>query len=1041
MFCSIAAVEMKLNLNKSAKQSFEKANDIFYELGEQERFAAVLVEIAGLQNKMSDFYSSLSTYNDALRNYKELNNTNAIALIFNGIGLVHQNLGNYAQALQFHYKALSYYEKNNNEAGKSQVYKYIGKVFYLLNEYDNAFENYKSALEIELSQNNVSEIVALDNEIGIVKQGMRNYFEALEYHKRALNLARKHNLKAQIALSYNYLGTIHAFLQEDFMALKYFYLSIGLKTEQNDQIGIAETFVNIARIYKRMKAYPKAFNYLNQALEIAVKTDAKMLRNSTYEVFYEIYISQNNFQKALEYFQLHAELKDQIEKESSTNKIEGLLNKFEVTKKEQYIEKLQNEQALNEADILRQKIVIAFSVIALILIGFYSFVLYKQIRSKKLSNKLLELQNRRLQEATEELWQTNEALKQSEEQFRLVAQNIPVIITAFDSNSEVIFWNKRGEEITGYNASDIKQVEIAYLLFGSKSVMQDESAKNDKSSDFKNWESEIICKNGEKRIIHWWSVSDRITIPSWTHWRIGIDTTERNLFERSLEKEKSLLNSIINSIPDLIFYKDTNYRYLGNNTAYSRFHARENFEGKTDFEIFPHSIASTYHKSDGEVIENKLIHRSESWEVASNGANTLFDTLKLPFFNLSGKLLGLVGISRDITARFKYEQMLKNAKEEAEKADKMKTAFLANMSHEIRTPMNAIIGFANLLAEKNISEERRNQYIEYITTSGKNLLVLINDIIDTVKIEAGQIKIIKKECEINKILNELKIIYTHEITRSEKPHIEIRLNTPVADENFSIYTDPQRFRQIFNNFLSNAIKFIDKGYIEFGYLIRTVEKQRFIEFYIEDTGIGIPHEKIPLIFERFGQVEETYNRNHTGTGLGLAISKSLVELLGGKIGVKSELGKGSTFFFTLPLEEVKKEDKQQSEVKDPLAVNFAGKNILIAEDDDINFRLIFIFLQNTNAKIVRAKNGKEAVELCREHDFNIVLMDIQMPVLNGYQATKQILQNKPFMPIIAQSAFAMNEERNESLQAGCVAHITKPIDPKLLLFNLKKYML
>ena len=256
----------------------------------------------------------------------------------------------------------------------------------------------------------------------------------------------------------------------------------------------------------------------------------------------------------------------------------------------------------------------------------------------------------------------------------------------------------------------------------------------------------------------------------------------------------------------------------------------------------------------------------------------------------------LTGIFQDITEQKNTELSLKNAKMKAEESDILKSAFLANMSHEIRTPLNAILGFSRLLTIPEIPDQQRQEYSEYITSSANNLLNLIRDIVDISKIEAGKMTIEKSNCNVNKVLRELKITFEKEKIRQSKNHIDIILNEAIQDKDFLIYTDPFRFHQILINLIGNALKFTENGFIEFGYHI--IDKNQ-LQFYVKDTGIGIPNDKIDFIFSRFGQIIDNKIKNPGGTGLGLSITKHLIGRLGGKIWVESEIGKGTIFFFTI----------------------------------------------------------------------------------------------------------------------------------------------
>ncbi len=401
----------------------------------------------------------------------------------------------------------------------------------------------------------------------------------------------------------------------------------------------------------------------------------------------------------------------------------------------------------------------------------------------------------------------------------------------------------------------------------------------------------------------------------------------------------------------------------------------------------------------------------------------------------------ITGIIQDITERKISEELLKKAKDKAEEADMLKSAFLANMSHEIRTPLNAILGFSRLLTEAELNDQQKKEYSEYISGSAENLLNLIQDIIDVSKIEAGKIEIEKTQCFINRKLKEIKATFEKEKQHKNKEHIQLILKTPVKDENFAIKTDPFRFTQIFSNLVGNALKFIEKGTIEFGYVIPNKD---FLQFYVKDTGIGIPIDKRDLVFSRFGQVVNKQIKNPGGTGLGLSITKHLVEKLGGEIWYESELNKGTTFYFTLPFDELKnhyeiekKDSNQNTEIKKRL-------KILAVEDDRLNMILLKDLLSAHAENIIldEAKNGIQALQKLKTNKYDLILMDVRMPEMDGYETSRYIREKLPEpvsqIPILGLSANAVKEEIEKGKEAGMNDLLAKPIDPDLLLNIIAK---
>jgi PAS domain S-box-containing protein len=408
----------------------------------------------------------------------------------------------------------------------------------------------------------------------------------------------------------------------------------------------------------------------------------------------------------------------------------------------------------------------------------------------------------------------------------------------------------------------------------------------------------------------------------------------------------------------------------------------------------------------------------------------------MPFHNNDNR--GSVITIKDITSRKQYENDLVIARKKAEESDKLKSAFLANMSHEIRTPMNSIIGFSELLAKPGSFDKNKEKYLSFIINSGKSLLNLINDIIDISKIEAGQLKVKPRPIQLNQLLNEIYISH-YQINDMKNKPFELRMKKAVESDDFNINTDPFRFKQILNNLIGNAMKFTEKGFIEFGYKF---QNPTTILFYVKDTGVGMPKDKLNVIFKRFGQIEQKDDKNQSGTGLGLTISKKLAELLGGEMWVESEEGKGSEFYFTLPYDpELNTADEYGASLNGDTNNSLENKVILVAEDEDMNVAYMQEVLSETKAKVLWARNGEEAVKTAKEHpEIDLILMDIKMPVMNGYDATIKIREFNKDVVIIAQTAYALTGEKDKTIAAGCNYYITKPIEINILLNTLNGFL-
>jgi signal transduction histidine kinase len=394
---------------------------------------------------------------------------------------------------------------------------------------------------------------------------------------------------------------------------------------------------------------------------------------------------------------------------------------------------------------------------------------------------------------------------------------------------------------------------------------------------------------------------------------------------------------------------------------------------------------------------------------------------------------------------------LKLAKEKAEESDRLKTAFLENMSHEIRTPMNAIMGFASLLGFDDVGVEERVKYISRINKNCQMLLQLIDDIMDMSKIQADQLVIIKNEFSVNEILKSLYQIMLKEKSELGLVNVQVELVMEPGEKDFLLYSDSARFIQVMTNLLSNAFKYTEKGFIRFGYNTlyhSDFEKEPYmLQFFVEDSGIGIAPEKGEYIFEWFSKIEDDTTKLYRGAGLGLYISKQLVTMMGGRIWFNSKPMEGSTFYFTMPYfnlsdNKVRKTKKERQKKKVfAEKFNWQNKTILIAEDEQNNVIYLTEIIRRTGASILEARTGTQAVEIVTGNEsISLVLMDIMMPELNGYEATRQIKQIRPNLPIIAQTAYSNLRERERSLEVGCDGYISKPYNPPELLNMINNFL-
>lgn len=423
--------------------------------------------------------------------------------------------------------------------------------------------------------------------------------------------------------------------------------------------------------------------------------------------------------------------------------------------------------------------------------------------------------------------------------------------------------------------------------------------------------------------------------------------------------------------------------------------------------------------------------------------NTYFDQTKILKKTLK-KQENVLKSNIELIEQLKIErdELLNKVKEFDENYQdpkKLKTAFLLNMSHEIRTPMNAIVGFSDLLGDPDLTADQREEFIELITNSGNDLLNLVDDIIDISRIDSGSFTLSKERVDLKKLLKDIRKQFSDLLIDRKILGVELTVIDELDIKNSNILTNKFRLSQIFTKLINNSLKFTKEGVIEFG--VKRYNKDNLLLF-VKDNGLGISEIKKSQIFDLFSEFDDSYTKKYGGARTGLYLSKKLTECLGGKMWIESKLGEGSTFFFTLPHEKVDQEFVQTTlKTKKDHKFNWEGKTVLIAEDVEFNYLYLEEIMQRTNAKILWAKNGQEALYFFEKNEkIDLVLMDLQMPVMNGFEATTEIKKLYPEIPIIVQTAYTIDEEREKSFQAGCDDFLTKPIKPNDLYNTISKYL-
>ena len=588
------------------------------------------------------------------------------------------------------------------------------------------------------------------------------------------------------------------------------------------------------------------------------------------------------------------------------------------------------------------------------------------------------------------------------------------------------------QEAIGQNANLLKSGDIPDVIYDE--LWKTISSGNEWHGEFRNTK-----KNGD---LYWESASISPIFDKQgkilKYLKVAEDITKRKQVEDLLRDSEERFRDLSEMLPEAIFETDMNNQLI--------------YANRKAFELFRYSAETIKTGLNGhdmivpgdrEKAKENLKRRIEGEEIGTieyTGLKKDGSTFPM-LFNTNiilreGKPTGFRGIIIDITERKQKEKDLLTALEKAEESDRLKKAFLSNMSHEIRTPLNGMLGFINLLSNLELSNTERKQYISIIHKGSDRLLNTINDLIDISRIESGQMKVSNTATSLNKLLDELHDFFNPE---AKLKGLSLTFLPTLSENRDTVYTDSDKLYGILSNLIKNAIKYTEKGNIEFGYYEKPDSKPAELEFYVKDTGIGVPKGRQEIIFDRFIQADIEDTRAYEGSGLGLSIAKAYVEMMGGKIWLESEEGKGSVFYYTIPYDTKKRDSRdipEPSSPKESKKQSLEYLTILIAEDEELSLLYLTELLKNRCKKLIQTRDGEETVKIVRENqNIDVVLMDIKMPKMDGYEATRKIREFNKDIRIIAQTACAFTGDREKSLEAGCDEHVTKPVN-KDNLFEL-----
>lgn len=904
------------------------------------------------------------------------------------------------KSLKYSNEALILARRLASDSLIAKAYKSLGTANYNAANFKESVVCWDSALFYFRKFGNILEEKRVFNNLGVVHAQLGNYQTAVDYYMNCLNMHKMQGDSAGTGHIYNNLGALYYELRAFKEALPYFEKARVIAVQGEDVATQMHTSNNIGLILTELNKYQEAHKSFQESIIIAKKLgNAEVLAAATQNIG-NIYMFQKQSDSALKYFHQGLELSESIGKVNAHACLgigwcwhqKGMHDKALSYFNQAYdIAKNSGDQKVM-LDALRniyktssskgnklEAYTAAVNYISMFdsVNSTFDSTAILNLQAKYLVNeKIHEIQNLRLQEQ-----QHKEQLSEQKNLIKNQKALLHLSVTAL-----IIF------------------ILLLILLFRF-------------SRKYKSTSSALENQN-----------------------QMNLKTAiDLQILNKTLTEQEEILRTLLETSPDTIQFKDDKGHWIKANQALLElFDLKDvDYQMKTDRDLakikpfFKETFESCM-ISDEMTWYKKQSTRSDEVIPMIQGGFKILDVIKVALYNKDGSRKGLIVIGRDITRRKEAEMQLNTALAKAEESDRLKSAFLRNMSHEIRTPLNAIIGFSDLLREDIIHDSERKEYLRLIEENGDALLSLITDIIDLAQVEAGDAKVNYTQFDLVELINDEHKHFNQILEKKNKTHLEFHLQ--LLQSSLVILSDILKIRQIIVNLLNNAVKFTDKGSISLELTIVSDDDPdtKWIQITVSDTGTGIPEGKKEFIFDHFSKFSDDKKRIYGGTGLGLSIVHKNVKLLKGTIEVESEENKGTSIMVNLPLilaKGISKPSPKQRKIPD-----YRGKTILIAEDVQSSFDLLKALLDPTGVSLLHANDGLEAVQMCEKYEeINLVLMDIQLPQMNGFEATRRIKKFRPLLPIIAQTAFAMPDEKEACLASGCDGYFTKPLRSELLM--------
>lgn len=666
---------------------------------------------------------------------------------------------------------------------------------------------------------------------------------------------------------------------------------------------------------------------------------------------------------------------------------------------------------------------------------------YNETLVRKLEDKILQTEKAEkelrmyaamLEEEIRHRKLTEEQLRLSENKYRSIFESVKDVYYRVALDGKVLEISPSLQWFIGYAPDEVIDTQVSDLYYNPQDRIN-LLARIQEKKEINDYVIRIKAKCGE---IKYGSINAKLIYDS-DHTPVYLEGAIRDITERvQAEKRTRILGQALEQSPSTVVITDRegNIEYVNAKFAEVTGYKPEEVIGKNPRILKSGSQGDDFYRNLWSTILSGKNWSGVIRNLKRNGELFWERAIISPIANEDNLITHFISIKEDITKEKEMHEELVRAKIKAEESDRLKTAFLQNLSHELRTPMNGILGFTQILIENEENKVLNREYLDFIEKSGFRLLNIMNDLVEISKIETGQICIHNEDFNINETFKELYAIFKIE---AEVKGIEINITGFLPENVCVIYGDKGKIYQVLSNFLKNAVKFTRKGFINFG----CIEKKGFLQFYVEDTGIGVKPDLTEIIFERFVQADSSNTRSYEGAGLGLSISKGFVDKMGGKIWVESKVQTGSTFFFTLPSPLRKAPNVELDREKAFISDSFRQSTIMIVEDDYVNYLYLNELLKREGLFVIGARSGQEAIQLSDQFpNLRLILMDLKMPEFSGYETLKSIRQMGITIPIIAQTAYADHAEKEKALSEGFDGFLTKPLNKSEVVQCIRSFL-